>query len=257
MYTSGCPKNQNKCWYNTGSPPPEGSKNVVLKFLSVNNIVIAPASTGTANNNRKAVIRIDQTNKGIRYMLWPGLRILNIVVIKLIAPNIEEAPDRCRLKIARSTAPPEWLWIELRGGYKVHPVPAPTSTIADPRRRHSEGGKSQKLILFNRGKAISGAPIIIGTNQLPNPPINTGITMKKIIKNACSVTNTLYTWWLPNNSWLPGCANSIRINIDAHAPNIPEKAPKIKYRVPISLWLVEYIQRKIQLFRDFCTKLCF
>jgi len=78
-----------------------------LKFLSVSNIVIAPANTGTANNNKKAVIKIDHTNNGIRYILCPGLRILNIVVIKLIAPSIEEAPDKCRLKIAKSTAPPE------------------------------------------------------------------------------------------------------------------------------------------------------
>ena len=30
----------------------------------------------------------------------------------------------------------------------------------------------QKLMLFNRGNAISGAPIRIGTNQLPNPHLN-------------------------------------------------------------------------------------
>lgn len=35
-----------------------------------------------------------------------------------------------------------------------------------------------------RTKAISGAPIIKGTNQLPNPPIKAGITKKKIIINA-------------------------------------------------------------------------
>ena len=49
-----------------------------------------------------------------------------------------------------------------------------------------EGGNNQKLILFNRGKAISGAPIIKGTNQLPKPPIITGITIKKIINKAMS-----------------------------------------------------------------------
>lgn len=52
MYTSGCPKNQNKCWNRIGSPPPLGSKNDVLKFRSVSSIVIAPASTGSANNRR-------------------------------------------------------------------------------------------------------------------------------------------------------------------------------------------------------------
>jgi hypothetical protein len=31
---------------------------------------------------------------------------------------------------------------------------------------------------------MSGAPIIKGRSQFPNPPINTGITKKKIIKNA-------------------------------------------------------------------------
>ena len=49
---------------------------------------------------------------------------------------------------------------------------------------NNAGGNNQKLILFNRGNAISGAPIIKGTNQLPKPPIIIGITMKKIIINA-------------------------------------------------------------------------
>ena len=45
----------------------------------------------------------------------------------------------------------------------------------------NEVGNNQNEILFILGKAMSGAPIIIGTNQLPNPPIIAGITMKKII----------------------------------------------------------------------------
>jgi hypothetical protein len=40
---------------------------------------------------------------------------------------------------------------------------------------------SQNEMLFMRGKAMSGAPIISGTNQLPKPPISAGITMKKIM----------------------------------------------------------------------------
>jgi len=42
-----------------------------------------------------------------------------------------------------------------------------------------------------RGKAISGAPIINGTNQLPNPPIMIGMTIKKIMTKAWAVTITL------------------------------------------------------------------
>jgi len=46
-------------------------------------------------------------------------------------------------------------------------------------------------MLFIRGNAISGALIMRGTNQFPNPPIIVGITKKKIIINACAVTITL------------------------------------------------------------------
>ena len=77
------------------------------------------------------------------------------------------------------------------GGYTVHPVPAPFSTAAEATSIISEGGSSQNLMLFSRGNAMSGAPSINGRSQLPNPPINTGITRKKIIRNACAVTSVL------------------------------------------------------------------
>lgn len=70
-----------------------------------------------------------------------------------------------------------------KGGYTVHPVPAPFSTAAEDTKRIRDGGINQNLRLFRRGKAISGAPSIKGMSQFPNPPINTGITIKKIIKN--------------------------------------------------------------------------
>ena len=99
-------KNQNKCWYKIGSPPPAGSKKEVLKFRSVNSIVIAPANTGRDNNKRTAVILTDQTNKGNRSNCIPCQRMLTIVVIKFTAPKIEETPAKCREKIAKSTDPP-------------------------------------------------------------------------------------------------------------------------------------------------------
>lgn len=86
--------------------------------------------------------------------------------------------------MVKSTEAPAWAILPASGGYTVHPVPAPASTIEDASRSRNDGGRSQKLMLFIRGNAISGAPIIKGTNQLPNPPIIMGITMKKIITNA-------------------------------------------------------------------------
>ena len=46
-------EDQKRCWYKMGSPPPAGSKKVVLKFLSVYNMVIAPANTGRDNESRE------------------------------------------------------------------------------------------------------------------------------------------------------------------------------------------------------------
>jgi len=77
-----------------GSPPPPGSKKVVLKFRSVKSIVIEPAKTGRDKSNKKAVSRTDQTKRGIISKPRPEPRILLIVVIKLIAPRIEEIPAR-------------------------------------------------------------------------------------------------------------------------------------------------------------------
>lgn len=191
IYTSGWPKNQNKCWYKIGSPPPAGSKNDVLKFRSVNSIVIAPANTGNDKSSKIAVINTDQTNKGIRSNFIKKGRIFKIVVIKLIAPKIDEIPAICNEKMVRSTDLPLWNICLDRGGYTVHPVPLPESVKADIINNVKEGGSNQKLILFIRGKAMSGAVIIIGTNQLPNPPIIIGITIKKIITKACAVTTTL------------------------------------------------------------------
>lgn len=117
--------------------------------------------------------------------------MLIAVVMKLIAPKIEEIPARCREKIARSTEAPAWARLPASGGYTVQPVPTPASTVEDARRRRKDGGSSQKLMLFIRGNAMSGAPIIRGTSQFPNPPIIIGITMKKIITKAWAVTITL------------------------------------------------------------------
>jgi len=41
-----------------------------------------------------------------------------------------------------------------KGGYTVHPVPAPFSTNELTSSNISEGGNNQKEILFNLGKAI-------------------------------------------------------------------------------------------------------
>lgn len=99
-----------------GSPPPVGSKKVVLRFRSVRSIVIPAARTGRAKRSRTAVIKIDQTNKGVWYWLMAGGFILIIVVIKLIAPRIEETPAKCKEKMVKSTEAPACEILPARGG---------------------------------------------------------------------------------------------------------------------------------------------
>ena len=79
-------------------------------------MVIAPAKTGRERSNRKAVIPTAHTNKGI----WSNDKLFNrmlmIVVIKLIAPIIDEIPAKCSEKIARSTDLPLCAILDESGG---------------------------------------------------------------------------------------------------------------------------------------------
>lgn len=99
-----------------GSPPPAGSKKEVFRFRSVRSIVMAPASTGKVSSRRITVMITAHTNSGIRSKRIPFHRILMTVVIKLIAPRMDEAPAKCKEKIAKSTDGPEWARLLESGG---------------------------------------------------------------------------------------------------------------------------------------------
>ena len=77
----------------------------------------------------------------------------------------------------------------------VQPAPTPLapgspSTKVDSKSSAKEAGSSQNEMLFMRGNAMSGAPIISGTNQLPKPPIIAGMTMKKTMIRPWAVIST-------------------------------------------------------------------
>jgi hypothetical protein len=147
-------------------------------------MVIAPARTGRDRSKRTAVIRTAHANRGIRSRSIPNTRRLPTVLMKFTAPKIDLTPAKCSEKIAKSTDEPAWAIFPERGGYTVHPVPAPLSTSDLVRSITKAGIKNQNLILFIRGNAMSAAPSIRGTSQFPNPPIKIGITMKKIMIKA-------------------------------------------------------------------------
>ena len=69
--------------------------------------------------------------------------------------------------------------------------PGSPSTNIEMMSSANDAGSSQNDMLFMRGNAMSGAPIISGTIQLPNPPIIAGMSVKKIMIRPWPVTNTL------------------------------------------------------------------
>ena len=147
----------------------------------------------------------------------PGARIFKMVVMKLIAPKIEEKPAANRPIMMKSKAGPGAPVVD-KGGYITQPPPnplpeAPPGTPKLIMRHIKATGRSQKERLFIRGKAISGAPIMIGTNQFPKPPIRAGITIKKIMIRPCMEAQTLNSWPFSTKS-SPVDPNSTRISID-------------------------------------------
>ena len=57
-------------------------------------------------------LAIAHGDSGIRVRVMPGARMLKIVVMKLIAPSIEDAPATCIDRITKSTAGPGWPEVE-------------------------------------------------------------------------------------------------------------------------------------------------
>ena len=116
----------------------------------------------------------------------PGARMLRIVVMMLIEPMIDEAPMMCTAKIARSMPGP--IWIE-SGAYSVQPAAvAPPGTKNEATSRIAAGGSSQKLQLFMRANAMSGAPIIIGTCQFAKPT-KAGMIAPNTMMRPCMVVS--------------------------------------------------------------------
>ena len=73
---------------------------------------------------------------------------------------------------------------------------------------------------------MSGAPIISGMNQLPKPPISTGMTEKKIISRPCEVM-AAFQAWPEEKICMPGDCSSKRISTEMIRPQMPPISPKM------------------------------
>src|SRR5207245_1375639 len=118
---------------------------------------MAPASTGSDSSRRNTVTSCDQTKSGILCSVIPGARMLKMVVMKLMAPRIEDAPAKWIDKIAKSMEGPGVPLVE-SGAYKVQPpatplVPGGPGMNKEVTSSVKAAATSQKEMLFRRGKA--------------------------------------------------------------------------------------------------------
>ncbi len=91
MYTSGCPKNQNRCCHRIG-PPTAESKMCAPSSRSASSESSAPPRIGNAISTSRLVTSVFHTKIGIRNMVIPGARMQMIVVMKLTAPRMVPRP---------------------------------------------------------------------------------------------------------------------------------------------------------------------
>ena len=91
---------------------------------------------------------------------------------------------------------------------------APPGTKKEATSKIAAGGSNQKLQLFMRANAMSGAPIIMGICQLAKPT-KAGMIAPNTMMSPCMVVS-----WLKNSgrqNCMPG-SNSSRRSINARSP---------------------------------------
>src|SRR6266404_3302000 len=173
MYTSGWPKNQNRCCHKSGEPPlcaaicpfttTSGTKKLVPALPSSSSNMPAENSTPNASNPRIAVINHAQHVSGIRIMDMPLARISSVVVMKFSALINAPTQNRAMLmthKSAPGPSPGPADGSALSGGYPVHPCSGapPTTKKADSITMYPRNVTQNESIL-RTGKAMSAAPI--------------------------------------------------------------------------------------------------
>ncbi len=143
MYTSGWPKNQNRCCHRIG-PPLAASKTCAPSERSASSTSRAAARIGKAISTRIEVTRMFQVKIGIRNIVMPGARMQMIVVVKLTAPRMVPRPAMYRPMIHRSPPTPGELTASFNGAYANQPkLAAPEGdrnpeTVTSPPKRYSQ-----------------------------------------------------------------------------------------------------------------------
>src|SRR4051794_5511245 len=143
---------------------------------------------GVAMTTSSDVEKFAHTSSGIRQKLIPGARIVMIVTRKFSAVAIDDAPANCTPIVKNIW--PIGTSVE-SGAYAVQPVEnEPPGARNDAIIMVPASGSIQYDSAFNRGNAMSGAPIISGSTKFASPA-KTGMMNRKIISEAWTLKSPL------------------------------------------------------------------
>src|SRR5580704_6209266 len=205
MYTSGCPKNQNRCCHSRVDPPECGcSWSLITRFEATKKLVPATwskmtrmhAGINTANavSPMQEVMNHAHAVMGRRMRLMPLTRRSSVVVMKFNEPN-NWPTQNSAMEIIQRTTPrpcpgPETAPTELSGAYWVQPPRVgPSPRKNDDIRTTKATNVTQNDIILNRGNGMSSAPTWIGRKKFPKAAKGAVVSTKKTLIVPCMVIN--------------------------------------------------------------------
>src|SRR5580700_4724370 len=175
MYTSGWPKNQNRCCQSRVDPPECGNIwSLMTRFDATKKLVPATlsrmrrmqAGSSTANAVRPMIEVMNQAQvlSGSRIRDMPLQRMSSVVVMKFREPS-NWPMQKIAIEVAQRTTPrpspgPPTEPIALRGAYCVHPPrvgPSPRKKDATKTRKPTK--VTQNDIMLKWGNGMSSAPV--------------------------------------------------------------------------------------------------
>src|SRR6476660_2810195 len=115
MYTSGCPKNQNKCCHKYAEPPACGLKNRAPNRRSNSSIASAAVSGGMASRICTLVQNMVQVKNGTLIKVIPGQRMVRIVATKFTPAAMVPTPLTKSPSAQNSTPAPRLNAVEVNG----------------------------------------------------------------------------------------------------------------------------------------------
>src|SRR5258707_7808793 len=205
MYTSGWPKNQNRCCQSKVDPPecgsswslmtrPDATKKLVPATWSRMTRMHAGNSTEKAVSPMQEVMNHAQALRGRRMRLIPLTRRSSVVVMKFNEPS-NWPIQKSAIEAAQRTTPRPWPGppaepTALSGAYwvqppKVGPSPRKNDDISTTKAKNV----TQNDIMLKRGNGMSSAPTWMGRKKLPKAANVAVVSTKKTMIVPCMVIN--------------------------------------------------------------------